>query len=462
MFCQYLLVFAPSAFADTSNFYFSDFTGDYYLYRDDEGMGRLKVVESVTAVFPNFNQNKGICRQIPFTNQNGANITLPNLTSQNIKVTRNGVSEPIYSIEKGKDYYSVCTGTEEYVLGEQIYTFEYEFTKVVTEFDQDGHKIQELYWDTNGNGSLQRFDSVTARVHFEDPEVFAGDSWCYVGKYGKSGKDRCEITAISDGVQFVTKNLMSEENLTFDVELKAGSFVVPEVEKNYVYVWILVGFGVVCVMCIGFALRKYLKTREKKTYYKGIFVKPEYQPNANYGLTEMAEIYLGKKKDMKVAMLLEMIVQEIADVMYRGLDPDLVITLADSHEHPGWKSQEDQVVGWIKAAAIIAGKDPIKEGYLDKSGETLPLPRRPEGFLVHLGDHDFVLTAPVSRWLNAEIEKMAVKEYGIAESELKSKKYNTLRNYIYSQASDMHLYQTWVDKGDKALWDAVLDVVVPD
>ncbi|MBQ1856344.1 MAG: TAT (twin-arginine translocation) pathway signal sequence, partial [Anaerovibrio sp.] len=155
-------------------------------------------------------------------------------------------------------------------------------------------------------------------------------------------------------------------------------------------------------------------------------------------------------------------VQEIADVMYRGLDPDLVITLADSHEHPGWKSQEDQVVGWIKAAAIIAGKDPIKEGYLDKSGETLPLPRRPEGFLVHLGDHDFVLTAPVSRWLNAEIEKMAVKEYGIAESELKSKKYNTLRNYIYSQASDMHLYQTWVDKGDKALWDAVLDVVVPD
>ena len=322
-----------SVFADVSNFYFSDFTGDYYLSRDEDGTSRLKVKESVTAVFPNFNQNKGICRQIPFTNQNGANITLPNLTSQNIKVTRNGVSEPIYSIEKGKDYYSVCTGTEEYVLGEQIYTFEYEFTKVVTEFDQDGRKFQELYWDTNGNGSLQRFDSVTARVHFEDPEVFAGDSWCYVGKYGKSGKDRCEITTISDGVQFVTKNLMSEENLTFDVELKAGSFVVPEVEKNYVYVWILVGFGVVCVMCIGLALRKYLKTREKKVYYKGIFVKPEYQPNANYGLTEMAEIYLGKKKDMKVAMLLEMIVQRKIELKKDGKKWDIVVKESVSDEY---------------------------------------------------------------------------------------------------------------------------------
>ena len=155
-------------------------------------------------------------------------------------------------------------------------------------------------------------------------------------------------------------------------------------------------------------------------------------------------------------------VQEIADVMYRNLDPDLVITLADSHEHPGWKSQEDQVVGWIKAAAIIAGKDPIKEGYLDKSGEALPLPRRPEGFLVHLGDHDFVLTSPVSKWVHAELQKIAAKDYGLSEAELKGKKYNNLRNYVYSQASDMHLYQTWVNEGPKALREAILNVVTPD
>ena len=112
-------------YAGVNDFYFSDFTADYYLTKDAEGVSRLKVVENVTAEFPNYNQNKGICRYIPFTNQDNANVTLPHLTRSDIKVTRNGQVEPIYSIEKeaGKttNYYSVCTGTDEYVLGSQTY-----------------------------------------------------------------------------------------------------------------------------------------------------------------------------------------------------------------------------------------------------------------------------------------------------------------------------------------------------
>ena len=310
MFCQVGQFFALPVFADVNNFYFSDFTGDYYLSKDSSGISRLKVVESVTAVFPDYNQNKGICRQIPYTNQDGANITLPSLNKSNISVTRNGAYEPIYSIDKEDGYYNVCTGTEEHVLGEQTYVFTYEFEKVVTEFTKDGREYQELYWDTNGNGATQRFDSVTARVHFSDESVFSGDKWCYVGKYGESGQDRCTISDISDGVQFQAKDLARYENLTFDVELKAGSFVVPEPDKNYGYVWMTVIIGVICLLFIGFALKKYLKTREKEEYYKALFVKPEYQPSKEYGLTEMSEIYIGKKKDKKVAMLLEMIVNK--------------------------------------------------------------------------------------------------------------------------------------------------------
>ena len=51
-----------NVFADTSNFYFDDFTADYYLTKDADGVSRMRVVENLTAVFPNFNQNKGICR----------------------------------------------------------------------------------------------------------------------------------------------------------------------------------------------------------------------------------------------------------------------------------------------------------------------------------------------------------------------------------------------------------------
>ncbi|MBP5647933.1 DUF2207 domain-containing protein [Candidatus Saccharibacteria bacterium] len=305
------LIATPAMAADTDNFYFSDFTADYYLLKDDEGTSRLKVVESVTAEFPEFEQNKGICRQIPYTNRNDKNITLPSLTKNDIKITRNGKTEPIWSIEKENKYYNVCTGTDEYVLGTQVYVFEYEFTNVVTEFGE----YQELYWDTNGNGAIQKFDSVTARLHFENKNVWTGKKWCYVGGYGRNGRDRCIITEISDGVEFKALSLNSFENLTFDVELELGSFIIPDPVLNYTYVWIIVALGVICVIFILIFFRKFLATREKARYYKGLFVNPEYQPHKGYDLTEMAEIYLGKKKDMKVAMLLSLVVKRKIDFM---------------------------------------------------------------------------------------------------------------------------------------------------
>ena len=301
-----LSLFATPVWASVNDFYFSDFTGDYYLRKDEEGISHLKVVESATAVFPDYRQNKGICRQIPFTNQNGFNVTLPSLTRSNLKLTRNGEPEPIYSINKENDYFNVCTGTEEYLMGEQTYVFEYEFEKVVTDFGN----YQELYWDTNGNGATQKFEKVTARLHFEDKDVWSGKSWCYVGAYGKNGQDRCVTNELKDGVEFTTQNLASHENLTFDVELKDGSFVVPEPVKDYTYVWITAVTGVLCLAWLGYKTRKLIKTRDKANYYKGLFVKPEYQPSKKYSLPEMAEIYLGKKKDAKVAMLLELVVKK--------------------------------------------------------------------------------------------------------------------------------------------------------
>ena len=305
-----VVVGANQAHAGVNDFDFSDFTGDYYLSRDEGGISHLKVKESVTAVFPDYEQNKGICRQIPFTNQNGKNLTLSRLTRDDINVTRNGAPEPIYSIEKEGNYYNVCTGTDEYVLGEQVYTFEYEFTKVVTEFEENGKTWQELYWDTNGNGASQHFDKVTARLHFEDKSIWTGEAWCYVGLYGKSGKDRCTITKTQDGVMFEAEDLLAHENLTFDVEIMPGAFVVPGPEKNYIYVWLTVGAGVLCLIVIGWALGKFMKNRKKTRYYKSMFVKPEYQPSSEYTLPEMAEIYVGKKKDIKVAMLLELVVKK--------------------------------------------------------------------------------------------------------------------------------------------------------
>ena len=301
-----------SAFAGVNDFHFSDFTADYYLTRDENGVSHLKVKEQLTAEFPNFAQNKGIRRLIPMSNQDGKNVTLPGLHKSNIKITRNGVPEPIWDISREGDYYSVETGTDDYVMGTQVYTFEYEFEKVVTDFKN----YQELYWDTNGNGWSQRFDSLTASLHFDKDilDDYAEKSWCYVGGYGVKGQDRCEITETEDGVKFTTKDLKAGENLTFDVEIKPGTFNVPEPEKSYIAFGVL---GLVVLLCgaiITHSIRKYQNTAKLIKEYKGIFTTPEYQPQPDYNLAEMAEIYLGDKKDVKVGILLDLIVNKKVEI----------------------------------------------------------------------------------------------------------------------------------------------------
>lgn len=306
LFIMLSALIASPVYASTDDFYFSDFTADYYLTKDVKGISHLKVVEQLTAEFPNYDQNKGIRRQIPYTNNAGRNLTMDGLTRSDITVLRNGEEEPIWSIERNGNFYEVSTGTDDYVQGTQVYTLKYEFQRVITDF-QD---YQELYWDTVGNGWSQRFDKVTARVHLEDNSGWTGRSWCYVGKYGDSGQERCSITETDDGAEFVVFNVNANENLTFDLEFKPGSFVVPEPEKSYMLVAMMVGAAIFVALCLISPLRKFIRTRIKAKEYKAIFVKPEYQPNPNYSIAEMDEIYIGKKKDSKVAVLLDMIVNK--------------------------------------------------------------------------------------------------------------------------------------------------------
>ena len=174
-----LLLPIDACFASTQDFYFEDFTADYYLSKAEDGTSKLHVKEVLTAVFPETDQNHGITRTIPFTNQNGKNTVVENEAALNLTVLRNGAAEPISKIEKQDDYYLVYIGSaSSYVHGRQIYTLEYDFADVITEFDAEGNNVsgvedakkafQELYWDTNGTGWSQRFESLTARLHLSE------------------------------------------------------------------------------------------------------------------------------------------------------------------------------------------------------------------------------------------------------------------------------------------------------
>ena len=53
--------------------------------------------------------------------------------------------------------------------------FEYDMKNVALEFTEDGSAWQELNWNTNGTDWKQKFNVITARVHFADPSILTGD-----------------------------------------------------------------------------------------------------------------------------------------------------------------------------------------------------------------------------------------------------------------------------------------------
>ncbi|CUH96861.1 hypothetical protein P22_2972 [Propionispora sp. 2/2-37] len=149
----------------------------------------------------------------------------------------------------------------------------------------------------------------------------------------------------------------------------------------------------------------------------------------------------------------------IAELIHRKLPSELIVAMACAHNHPGTDADESEVVGWISAASILAQQNPVKLGLLAPDGKTLPLPRRAEGFITHLGDHDWVLSVPAAKWMIAKLEEIAQKEFNMTSADLKTKKFYALRNYVFSQATLEQLYLLWTAEGETALTNTVKSIV---
>lgn len=131
----------------------------------------------------------------------------------------------------------------------------------------------------------------------------------------------------------------------------------------------------------------------------------------------------------------------IAEAIYRGMPADEIVAQACAHNHPGTPKDEEQVVAWIKAASILASVSPVQRGLLSEDGKRLPTPHKQAGYLVHLGDHDFVLSVPAAQQSVVVLKEVAAKDYGMTDKDLEGEKFNTFRNYIASQYSFMHIHQ---------------------
>jgi hypothetical protein len=151
----------------------------------------------------------------------------------------------------------------------------------------------------------------------------------------------------------------------------------------------------------------------------------------------------------------------IAESLHRGIPADVVIAQASAHDHPGTPADEEKVVGYLKAGAIIAGINPTQAGLLTSDGKTVALPRKIESFVTHLGDHDWILSVPAAQWTIALLGEIAREDYKMTAEDLKSAKFNGFRNYVFSQTTMIGLHQTHAMAGRDAVRSTVHNLVVP-
>lgn len=149
----------------------------------------------------------------------------------------------------------------------------------------------------------------------------------------------------------------------------------------------------------------------------------------------------------------------IAEVIYRGFPVEEIVAQSCAHTIPSGKD-EQVVVGYLKAAAIIAGKDAEKLGLVTSKG-TIPTPHKQEGYITSLGDHDFVLSGPACQKSVAILKQIAAKDYGMTKAELKGEHFNRFRNYIGAQYSMMYIDSLASTKnGMERIRQAVKNVIV--
>jgi hypothetical protein len=96
-----------------------------------------------------------------------------------------------------------------------------------------------------------------------------------------------------------------------------------------------------------------------------------------------------------------------AEAISRGRSARFVIALLSAHAAPSL-GDEAKVVAWCRAAALVAGVDPVSYGLLraDKKGFALAPEFVPiEAFVNHLSDHDYVLSVHAMHAVRGELAR---------------------------------------------------------
>jgi uncharacterized membrane protein YgcG len=221
--------FVPApAYAGVDDFTFESLDVEYQLGTADDGTSTMTVIETFVAVFPEFDQNRGMRRSIP-NSYLGAPVR-PHLVS----ITDGEGRQREAEAEEDEDYYVMTSRAGDFVHGRQTYVFTYTLENVTRFFDDTGS--DEFYWNVNGTEWPQTFGRITARLTM-DPELAAertGAEACYVGLAGST--ETCQISADGDAVEASATNVMPFQTMTIAVGFEQGTFT-PFDSSYFASVW---------------------------------------------------------------------------------------------------------------------------------------------------------------------------------------------------------------------------------
>ena len=218
----FLLIVQPAAAQNVQNFTIDSFSAEYHLSRDDKKVSQLSVKETITATFPETDQNHGIQRALPQTYNNndlslkigsvederGAAVSFSQSSSNNNKVLRIGDADT-------------------FVHGQKVYVIEYTLANVIRAFDDH----DEFYWDINGDQWQQPTTDVNATLSIDDELISTAISdtkYCYAGSLGEK-ETACTIALEKDGNRVIVKSaannsLQPAQTLSIIVGFAPGTF----------------------------------------------------------------------------------------------------------------------------------------------------------------------------------------------------------------------------------------------
>ena len=153
-----------------------------------------------------------------------------------------------------------------------------------------------------------------------------------------------------------------------------------------------------------------------------------------------------------------------AELMYRRFDSRLVMAVAAAHQLSALNARMDgkkvicdwvgleRVAHFIRAAAVLAQVDPVDYGLLEKkNGKIVLAPQPAEHWVTHLADMNWPYSMGAAHlYTHPFLQQVARDDLGLKESDLRTRPFNQLKNYVWSQLGQVTLYEILVREGFEA------------